>query len=439
VYYIIEKRAMVYILSKKFDIILLSGGFGSGKTALNCQVVRRFCEQSQRRGIAIGRAKTTLKDTIVKSIEEEIPSEIITKSNIAPEYYWQFMSQKGKSELLTKTIQYDHEANGALRSINADFLWLVEATTLPEKAYEIGISRLRRHGQKGYYPVLLETNPDTKNSWVYKNFLKDAKETFRTIDGNEWHLQKIITYKDDNSNEEKQLRILVINTTTHVNPHYPRQVIAQMKESYSSTQYQRLVLGLWVAGEGRVWEDYTTFKAPLDPVEYARKYDRIFLGCDPGQEDPTAVVFIGQAGKQYEVFDEYVKSNRSVRDVLKEIKKKRQSWGIDNEITLKMGVDPHGLGAQWIKEFNSIPFAERKMSAWKARQRGTDIELQRAFRLGEMLRMKRLIISDQCRSVIEDLESTVFEENSLKEKIDKKSYNPHSADAVTYGIISEVA
>jgi PBSX family phage terminase large subunit len=430
-----QKRAIAYALSKKFDVILLAGGYGSGKTAVNCHIMRLLATKQFRRGIVIGRAKTTLKDTIVKSIQDEIPKFLITKYNIAPEYYWELKSEDDRpSELLTKTMQYSHEADGQLRSINADFLWLIEATTLPEESYSVGISRLRQQGYGGYYPIIIETNPSSQGHWVYKNFIKDSKETFRTEDGHEWHTQKIIKYKDKDGNE-KLSRILTINTSTYANPEYPLQIIAQAKETVSNTEFNRKYMGIWCAGEGRVWESYTSFPHPDNPALYARKYDRIFIGVDPGQEHPMAITFIGCAGGVYEVFDEFVGKNRSVRQAEHEIFQRFDTWGINKEDTFFLYIEPSGMGRAWMKEWED---RRNNISCFLAKSKGTDPSLGRAFKTDEMLRTKRLVINELCKSVIHDIEQATFEEGKVKEKIDKQAYDPHAMESVGYAISKEV-
>lgn len=430
-----QKLAYSIIANQLCDVLLLTGGYGSGKTAVNAHLIRKICETPNRLGIAIGRSKSSLQDTIVRTIDEEIYPELILNKAMGPNFSWELASrEEGKSStLISRTMQYGHEVGGQLKSINADFLWLIEASILPIEVYQVGLSRLRKSGPNAHYPVLIETNPDSTNNWIYKLFIDGAIETFRADDGTHWVTVKDIC-KSDNEGHEHHIKVVAIHTTSYANPHFPRNVIAQMEATYSESEKQRMIYGIWCAGEGRVWDEYQTFEHPTGREnEYFKQYDRFFLGCDPGQTHPTAVVFIGYKNGVYEVFDEYVSTNKSVRAVHAEIMKRYETWGIEKSRSIDIWVDPSAR--QWVEEWNEI---NTGIVATSATHRGTDPALNRAIRLGEMFRTGRLRVSTLCKCVIQDIEQTTYKTGSIKETVDKDAYDPHAMDAVGYAIMHEV-
>ena len=290
-----QQFAYAAVLNKKCDILLLTGGYGSGKTAVNTHIVRKLCETPNTSGLCIGRAKSTLGDTIVKTIKDEIPPAFILDDKKSPNFSWEFLSSDNNrpSELVTKTMQYSHEPENVLKSMNSSFLWMIEATSLPKEAFEAGIGRLRKGGLDAHHPILIETNPASKNNWVYETFIEGSSITFSSKDV-EFSINKIEVVVED---ETIAFNILIIRTTTFANPHFSRTTIAMMLKTYSESRKMRMIYGIWCAGEGSVFDEFHTFEHPAGKMlTYARKYDRLFLGADPGQNHPTAIVLIGFAG-----------------------------------------------------------------------------------------------------------------------------------------------
>lgn len=426
-----QKLAINLIKYQLTDVLVLPGGFGSGKTAINAHIIRHLIDERPRVGLCIANTYSTLKDTVNLTMDEEIPAVYKVKKILSPNIEWCFRSIKGhKSKLLSRSTRYDHEVPGRLHSINADFLWLVEATSLPEKAYTYGLSRLRKSGEDAYYPVIVETNPSNKNNWVYKKFIENA-QLIKTADDKSWTLSRKILENIDDQGNKYYSKIMVLKTTTFANPHFPKPTLSQMLNTYSPREVQRLIYGEWNSLEGRVWEYYKIFEVTGNIKKYAQKYDRVFIGVDPGQDHPTAVAFIGFADGVYEVFDEFRESDWSVRSCYKQINLILDKWGIDRDLVV--WVDPSGR--YWTKEFNSIE--KNRHYAYKSMHKGTDPDLNRASQLGEYMRSSKLIFGSHCRNVLQDIEEAVWKKDALREQLDKKKYDPHSMDAVGYAMIKE--
>lgn len=374
----------------------------------------------------IGNTFSTLKDTVSITLDEEIGEIFIKNKRLSSPLQWQFLSKQGESTLLSRTMRYGHEAQPRLKSINADFLWLVEATELPQEAFTIGLSRLRKAGKDGYYPIVVETNPSSKQNWVYKAFLEDSVEKYRNPDNTWWIQEKDVQHRIGQT--VYNLKIRAINTTTLANPHFPETTLSLMQSTYSPAEIARLIYGEWNANEGRVIEVYTVFDVPADLKGHASKYDRIILGADPGFDHPTCVMFIGQKGDQWEAFDEIYVRESSIRKVYADVMTRLETWGLEKR-ELIINIDPSASG--WMAEWQDI--AGQRIWAYKARHRGTDPALNRAIRIGEKLRIKKLQVSALCKNLINDFEQTVYKKGA-KEQIDKQSYDPHALDALGYGI-----
>jgi len=204
-----------------FNVVGLVGGYGSGKTALAVNILQDYCETPDRYVLAIGRSRAALKETLVDTINTEIPEVLIDNFIQGPYFEWHIKSKiKGHpSRIVTRTVQYGHEVH-RLRSMNAHALYLQEATILPRQAFDIGISRLRRHTDNPHYLTLFDTNPDSQSNWVWQYFLKDSVETKRDPSGHFWQTQK----KSVHDIEGKQVAIhnFVAHTTTFANRHFPR-------------------------------------------------------------------------------------------------------------------------------------------------------------------------------------------------------------------------
>lgn len=425
-----QVKAMQTILNKEADILLLSGGFGSGKTAVNANIIQELCWKDKRRGLVIASTYPSLKDTVGITLEEEIGTAFIKDIN-RRDLQWTFdtepkKGQKGDSLLLSRSMRYGHEAPLRLRSINADFLWLVEATLLPREAFTHGVSRLRKQGKFGYQPIILETNPSSKSNWVYTSLIEGTNEVYRSPDDTWWVTEKDYQQKVDR--DYVTFRTRVIHTTTFANPHFSQTSLAIILKDYSPQEVQRLIYAVWNALEGRVIETYTVVDITKENVA---KYDRILLGGDIGYSpDPTSIEFIGQKGEVFEVFDEIDMRQASVRVVYAEVLKRIELWGIQNrEITLR--IDPSDSG--WLAEWRDIP--GQKILSYKALRKGDNPALNRAVRLSEKMRVKKLLIGSNCKKLIEDIEQTTYKSGTSRSEIDKKAYNPHRLDALGYGIV----
>jgi len=362
------------------------------------------------------------------SLELELGDLFIKNRRLSSPMQWELANKtNSNSVLMSRSMRYDHEVRAAYSSINADFLWLFEATELPKEAFNYGLGRLRRLGQDAYYPKILETNPSHKQHWIYQLFIDGATETYREPDDTWWIQEKRLEQRI--GNEVFDLRVKIIHTTTLANPHFPKSQLALIMNTYSPAEIARLIYGEWNANEGRVIEYYTCFPMPANPKAYTTKYDRVLIGCDPGFDHPTAIAFIGQAGDNWEVFDEIYEREKSVRLIYEQVLQRLETWGIAPKNTI-INIDPHGSG--WIAEWQAIP--EQQIWSFKALQKGTDPALNRALRIAEKLRIHKLKVNEICKHTLADLEQTVYKKGG-KEAIDKQSYDPHALDALGYGII----
>lgn len=428
-----QRKAANWIASESANILILAGGYGSGKTAVNTHIVDELICMGLKKGLAIAPTATLIKDTIAESINDEIPEKYIKRIDRSQQMRWQFDFDGARGQLISRGIQYGHEAGRRTKSINADYLWLVEATELPREAYTLGLSRLRTsRGGNAFYPVIIETNPSSKSNWVYTTFIQDSNEIYRDPSGHWW-----VTYKEFSEHIENRVqtvKCVIFHTTTFANPHFPRAQIAQMKATFSASEYQRLILGHWNALEGRVWEKYNTFVATGEPAAFASRFDRVFVGVDPGQTHPTAIVMIGYADGVYHVFDEYCEVNKSVRDCHSRLQAMAETWGVANR-DFVLWVDPAAL--QWTTEWNQIP--GNRWFAYSSKHRGTDPAMNRAMKLGEMLRTGRLVVNAHlCKQVMLDIETTQYSDGRNREQINKSDHDPHGMDAVGYAIQREV-
>jgi len=425
-----QTYAVSLIKDQIADVLVLPGGFGSGKTALNVHIIRSLIEQRELTGLLIAATYGMIKDTVAITIDEEIPEQYIKQKTLGPHFEWKFKAPNGNiSKLISRTAKYGHEVGVRIKSINADFLWLVEATELPKEAYTYGISRRRKSGEGAYYPILIETNPKSKSNWVYILFIEKSKLIYTSPCGQWWVLFKKYEHKDDKGKIHRK-KVYIIKTTTYANPHFPRSTIVDMLESYSPAEVQRLIYGEWNALEGRVWSDYEIFKHPTDLKKYAEKYDHITVGVDPG--GTTAITFLGLAGNQWEIFDEInVDDDKtSIEECLDLIKERCETWGI----TRRFDVYTDPSAKYWKNEFNSI--ANNPYKAWQSKHKGTDPALNRAKHLNEFFRTKRLKISTLCLNCLKDVEQAVYTGED-KSKVDKTAYDPHFMDSVGYAMQKE--
>lgn len=209
------------------DVLLLSGSAGGGKSALAGEKIHAYClKYGNSEAQILRKTKSSLSSSVIRAL---------TKSVIGndPRVLHNASAQRfdyDNGSVIWYDGMSDPRARERIRSRNIDICWMEEATEFDEEDYNEVLARMRGNAAP-WRQVILSTNPDGPLHWI----------NIRLIEGNE---------------------AAVYYSGALDNPHNPPSYIRSL-EKLTGVQYQRLVLGRWVAGSGMIfdtWVDRPTSK-----------------------------------------------------------------------------------------------------------------------------------------------------------------------------------
>lgn len=237
--------------------VLLSGGFGAGKSRVGCEKGYWLNMQyAGNRGLIVRKHFSDVKASTVKQtlLEEVIPESHIVDHN------WTDHAIKHKTgttdptgEEVLSEIHYHGLDSG--RSTSSDDLprkigsmaygWIFvdEGTELSKGEWIQLLGRLRYSGKEQggmHYPIpfrqiFTATNPDSPTHWMYKLFYEDD---------------------EDDESELDQGSTFMVEMSAEDNPFLEDDYVQTMKEQYSGFYYKRYYLGKWVGSEGMIYKDF---------------------------------------------------------------------------------------------------------------------------------------------------------------------------------------
>lgn len=155
---------------------------------------------------------------------------------------------------------------GAIRGMTSFGAYINEASLANKEVFEEIRSRCSTPGAR----VVCDTNPDVPTHWLKTDYIDNPKHSSEIISN---HFTM-----DDN---------------TALDPEY---VAGQKSTTPSGMFYDRKILGLWVAGEGLVYQDFDKSKNLITRAEFdKRTADQqltYYCGVDWGYEHDTSIVVL---------------------------------------------------------------------------------------------------------------------------------------------------
>lgn len=207
------------------------------------------------------------------------------------------------------------------------------------------------------------------------------------------------------------------------NPIMTPEAIADAERMYSGVFYQRYILGLWVAAEGRIYDCFDPAQHIL--AELPELAGSCYVSCDYGTQNATVFLLWQRerGSERWICLREYYYSGRE---------KKRQKT--DKEFAADLGrwldgVSPRSIvvdpsAASFIAELRQAGYAVQK----------ADNEVLDGIRLvSARLQAGELLFSDVCRHTAEEFQAYVWDEKAAEHGEDKPvKTNDHCMDAVRY-------
>lgn len=215
-----EKQASI-LKQPRHKLNIYTGAVRSGKTVLTYfDIPELIKEFPNSRGILLGKTLGTIEENILKPMRD-IYGEYVgdIRSDASGNRYVIIFGAK-----IRCVGANDKSSDGKIRG--ATYSWAVcdEVSLYPENVFDMLMSRLSEPNAK----CICTTNPDNPQHWFKVRFI-----------------------------DNDEIDCAVYNFTIEDNPILPRDYVENLKKIYAGTElYDRLILGLWVSGNGAIYKKF---------------------------------------------------------------------------------------------------------------------------------------------------------------------------------------
>lgn len=369
--------------SKFSRINLLEGSVRSGKTWISLVAFAIFVASMPKDAefLMVGKTLTTLKRNCLGLLQQ-----------LEPKAFSYTLSSK-QAKLYGRRIWLEGAENSSaenkIRGMTLAGAYIDELTLIPNGFYYMALSRLSVKGAK----LFATTNPDSPNSYVYKEIVKNDK-----ID--------------------KKVTKFLIEENPFLDPEY----VENLKAEYSGVFYQRYVLGEWVLAEGLVYPMYNNTVKASD-----RLYNRFCVSMDYGILNPTAMLLWGLSDGIWYLVKEYYHSGRDTNEQKTDEQYYHELEKLCGDLPIDyVCVDPSA---------SSFITLVRQKGKYRVRKAKNDV-LSGIQHTASALSLKRIMINDCCVNTISEFGLYSWnDKGDAKDTVIKE--NDHAMDAVRYFVETE--
>ena len=376
---------------------LWTGAVASGKTVASAVRFLQFVHRTRDlpgQLVIVGRTRDSAWRNVLLPLQDDFPD--LVQGNLgAPK-----VTLHGRVCHVLGANSKDSEM--ALRGITALAIYVDEVTTIPEGFFKMALTRLRVPGRKGGLASRLfgSTNPDNPMHWLRKDYLKripDEPELAR-----DWRVFPF------------QLRD---------NTFLPESFVQSMETQFTGLFYRRFVLGEWVQGEGTIYDSFDPdvhvwAHADLPPMQRV-----LSVGVDYGNTHKSVAIRLGVADGRLYALDEWTNEQGGQGSTAPAVQSASfRAWLSDGPHPEFVFVD--GAAASFREQLHAD--GQITMPAWKSVQSGLGL-------LHSLFTQNRLIISDRCTQLIQELPGYVWDPKHPDMPVKE---NDDACDALRYAVVS---
>ena len=279
-----QKQQMVlnqFINNKDWSLMINYGAVRSGKTVANnyCFImslirVRKLADKDK-----VKDPLYILAGTSKKNIYNNVLNPLFNDFDLIPE-----QDSIGNLHLFGVTIILAYTGTIAglrgIRGSSAYGAYINEASLANEKVFE----EIRDRCSEGEGRVICDTNPDIPTHWLKQDYI-------------------------DNPSKQIISNHFVLDDNTFLSKRY---VETKKATTPSGMLYDRSVLGLWVTGEGIVYQDFNKDTMVIDDSKIPEGL-HYYCGVDWGYEHPNPILLLGDddQGNTY-VLRDYTKKHKFI-------------------------------------------------------------------------------------------------------------------------------
>lgn len=372
-----------------FRLMINYGAKRSGKTVIDNDLFLMELRAVRKRADAkkIREPQYILAGVSSKTIEQNILNPLRNKYGIEFKF-----DKHGNFTLFGVKVILAYTGSigglGAIRGLTSFGAYVNEATMANKYVFKEIIDRCSEDGAK----IICDTNSDHPQHWLKVDYLDNDKPEVRTVSTH--------FILEDN---EAFLGEEYINDQKAMTP--------------SGMMYERDILGLWVSGEGMVYQDFDKKRMLVDKVPENLHY---YAGVDWGFEHKGSIVLFGDddKGNTY-LIEEHTKKHKFIDYWVKIAKDIQKKYGYDVTFFID-GARPDNYN-----EFLRNGISAR--NANKARMAGIE-SVAKLMKLGRFF-----VLESAVQSFLDEIYTYIWDENTGE----PVKQNDDVMDAMRYAIYNE--
>lgn len=299
--------ALDLMLSREPEI-LIEGPAGTGKSRVALEKLHLVAQNYPgMRGLI---ARKTRK-SITQSTKVTFESKVLTEHE-RPHFHG--MDQEYRYSNGSRIIVAGLNDPERIKSSEYDFIYVNEGTEATAEEYEILTTR-NRNGVMPYQQIVVDANPDAPKHWLNQRAERGA-------------MLRLLSKHEDNPS---------------ITPEY----LAKL-DLLTGVRYKRLRLGLWVAAEGMVFEEWDHSRHVIPPFAIPAKWRR-FISVDFGYTNPFVAQWWAQNpfDGSLVMYREIYHTKRMVQDHAHQMFALSSRESIESVITDHDAEDRATLEAHW--------------------------------------------------------------------------------------------
>lgn len=282
----------------------------------------------------------------------------------------------------------DAGAESKIRGMTIGLAFADEITLLHPAFFKQLLSRL----SKSYSKLFCTTNPDSQNHWLRKDYLV--------------RVPGCMHYDKKTQPEDELADWTYWHFTMDDNPSLTEGYKNNLRKEYTGMWYLRFIQGLWVAAEGAIYQMWDEAKHVIHPEDMPSMRQIISLGIDYGTTHPTTGILlgVGEDNRLYAV-DEWAPgrlTNNALTADLKEWLTRHDypTWIYYDPAAASFGLQLHEDGIRRIDKANN------------------DV-LDGIRTVASLLDNGNLLVSSQCKNLIDEIPGYRWDEKAAERGIDK--------------------